>query len=92
MVVRLVEQQEGRGAQDGAGDRDALALAARQRDAALADHRVEPLRQAADELGGGGELGGARDLAVARLGSPEADVVADARREDGDVLRHQRDA
>jgi hypothetical protein len=37
---RLVEQQQRRVAQDRARDRDALALAARQRDAALADRRV----------------------------------------------------
>jgi hypothetical protein len=42
---RLVEQQDRRVAQDGAGDRDALALAARQHDAALADRRVVALRQ-----------------------------------------------
>ena len=38
---RLVEQQQRRVAQNGARDGDALALAARQRDAALADRRVE---------------------------------------------------
>ena len=43
---RLVEQQDRRVAQDGAGDRDALALAARQRHAALADLAVVALRQA----------------------------------------------
>ena len=42
---RLVEQQERRVAQDRARDRDALALAAGQRHAALADRRVVALRQ-----------------------------------------------
>ena len=37
---RLVQHQDRRIAQHGAGDRDALALPARQLDAALADHRV----------------------------------------------------
>ena len=43
----LVEQQQRRIAQDRAGDRDALALAARQRNAALADLGLKALRQAA---------------------------------------------
>ena len=42
---RLVQQQQRRIAQDGAGDRQALALAAGQRHAALADQGVETLRQ-----------------------------------------------
>src|SRR3712207_7747544 len=37
---RLVEDQDGRVAQDRPRDRDALALAAREAEAALADHRV----------------------------------------------------
>ena len=41
---RLVEQQDGRIAQDGAGERDALALAAGQRHAALAEPRCVALR------------------------------------------------
>ena len=41
---RLVEQQDRRVAQDGAGERDALALAARQGHAALAEPRGVALR------------------------------------------------
>ena len=37
---RLVEQQDARVLQDGAGDRDALLLAAGELQAALADHGV----------------------------------------------------
>ena len=44
---RLVEQQDRRVAQDGAGDGDALALAAGQRHAALAEQGVVALRQGA---------------------------------------------
>ena len=44
---RLVEDQDRRVADDGAGDADALPLAARQRHAALADHGVVALRHAA---------------------------------------------
>ena len=69
---RLIEQQQRRVAQDGAGDRDALALAARQRHAALAELRVEAARQAADEFGGVREIGGALDLGVSwRPGRPK---------------------
>ena len=41
---RLVEQQDRRVAHDGAGDREALALAAGQGHAVLADRRVVALR------------------------------------------------
>ena len=49
---RLVEQKERRVAQDGARNGDALPLAAGERDSALADRRVEALRQRGDERGG----------------------------------------
>ena len=42
---RLVEDQDRRIAQQGAGDRQPLALTAGQHDAALADHRLVALRQ-----------------------------------------------
>ena len=45
----LVEEQDRRVLQDGAGDGDALALAAGERHAALADHGGVALRQGADE-------------------------------------------
>ena len=66
----LVEQQQRRVAQDRARDGDALALAARQRDAALAELGLETARQAADEFGGMGELGGALDFGVLASGRP----------------------
>ena len=47
---RFVEQEKRRVTQDGARDRNALALAARQCHAALADQRVVALRQALDEF------------------------------------------
>ena len=47
---RLVQHQDRRVAQQRAGDGDALALAAREPHAALADHRLVALRQARDEL------------------------------------------
>ena len=60
---RLVEQQQRRVAQQGAGDGDALALAAREARAALAEIGVEPLRQPAQEFGGIGRLGRLPELA-----------------------------
>jgi hypothetical protein len=42
----LVQQQDRRVLQERARDRDALALAARQLDAAVADHGAKPFRQA----------------------------------------------
>ena len=51
---RLVEQQDRRVLQHGAGDGEPLALAARELDAVLADHGVVALGQRADEIVGGG--------------------------------------
>ena len=79
---RLVEQQDRRVLQDGAGDGEALALAAGQRDAALAELGVVALRQGADEPVGGGERGRAAHIAPRRVRAAVADVVGDARAED----------
>ena len=90
---RLVEQQQRRVAQDRARDRDALALAARQRDAALADRRVVALRQPADELVGERELGRrARPPRRVASGRPKRMFSRDRAGEHDGVLRHQRDA
>ena len=88
---RFVEQQQRGLAKDRPGDGDALALAAGQRDAALADRRVVALRQRTDENGGGGVLGRPFDLGVGGVGPAEADVVAHAHAEDRGVLRDQCD-
>src|SRR5439155_8752470 len=76
---------------DCAGDRKPLALPAGQRDPALADHRVVPLRQTLDELMGLGEPGDVLDLFVAQPGSPERDVLADRGREEKRVLGDRSD-
>ena len=55
---RLVEQQDRPVGEQRARDRQALLLAAGKRDAALAERRVEPLRQALDELERAGLLAG----------------------------------
>ena len=89
---RLVEQQKRRVAQNGARNGDALALAAGQRDATLADRGVEALRQSGDEARGMGMLGRARDFGIGSLGAAEADIVAHRGCEHHAVLRHERDA
>ena len=72
---RLVEQQDRRIPQERAGDGDALALAARKADAALADHRVVALRQAGDEAVSVGRPCGGFHFGVARVRLAEADVL-----------------
>ena len=47
----LVEQQHGCGAEQGAGQGDALALAGAQREPVVADGGVEPGRQGRQQLG-----------------------------------------
>ena len=55
----FVENQDRRVFEQRAGDGQALALAARQAQAVVADHGIEALRQAAHELGHEGRIGGA---------------------------------
>ena len=72
---RLVQQQDRRIAQQRAGNGDALALPAREADAALADHRVVALRQPRNEGVRVGRPGRGLDLGVARVRLAEADVL-----------------
>jgi hypothetical protein len=74
---RLVEQQDRRVAHDGAGDRQALTLAAGKRNTVFADRRVVTLRLGEDEILGIGEAGGFLDLGIGGIGTSVADVVAD---------------
>ena len=87
---RRVEQQRSR-------DGDALALAAREGVAALADHGVVALGEAHDELVGVGRSGRRLDLFEGRVGQSVGDVVADGDGEeerlvedDADVLAQRR--
>jgi hypothetical protein len=71
--------------------RDALALAARQALAALADQRVVAQRQAQDELV---RVGGARrgdDLLARGVGLAVGDVLGDGAEEQEGLLQHQAD-
>src|SRR5262249_26343582 len=55
---RVVEHQDARVAGDGAGEGQALLLAARQRDAAFADHRFVAVREGLHVLRHAGDIGG----------------------------------
>src|SRR5262245_54456258 len=77
-------------------DRDALALAARELDAALAHVRfvaraLFPVAQLGDELVRVGLARRGLDLRVARFGAAVADVFRDRAVQEGGVLRHHAD-
>ena len=74
---RLVEDQHRRVAQDGARDRHALLLAAREAIAALADGRVIAIGQRGDQLVDLRRASGVFDLLVAGVRAGEAQVLAD---------------
>ena len=67
---RLVEDQDRRVAQQRAGDRQALALAAGQPGAALADHGLVAVRQRLDEVVRVGGARGGLELGLGRVGRP----------------------
>ena len=83
---RLVEQDDRRILDQRAGDGDALALAARQLQAVLADRRVVAEREAHDEFVGVRGLGGGDDLVLGCAGLAEGDVLADRAAEQEHVL------
>ena len=85
---RLVEDQDPRVGQDRARDRHALALAARQLHAALADDRVVLLLEPVDELVGVRDAADRPDLLEGRVRAAVADVVADGAVEQEVVLQH----
>ena len=75
---RFVEDQERRGAQDGAGDGDPLLLAARELQAALAHQRVVAIGKAGDEVVELRRPAPRLDFVRGRVGPAEGDVVDDA--------------
>ena len=76
--------------EDGAGDGDALALAARQRGAALADDELVGAGLLGDEIVRLGQPRGLLDLGVGGLGPADADVLGDRAVEQAGVLEHHR--
>ena len=85
----LVENQDRRVADDGAGDGDALALAAGQRDATLAHHRVVAVGHRVDELVRVGQFGRALDLRGRARRLAVRDVLPDGRAKEQRVLQHK---
>ena len=88
---RVVEDEDGGAENEGAGDGHALALAAGERGAALADHGLVVVRQAHDVVGQLGVFGGAVDALLAGPGVAVGDVVLDRGREEERVLLHHGD-
>jgi len=73
----FVEQQHAGVAQQGAGEGDALALAAGESAALLADEGFEAEGEFVDEVRGGGGFGGGPDCCVGGAGAAHADVGGD---------------
>ncbi len=88
---RFVEDQNRVVADQRSGDADALALAAGQRGAAIADQAVVAVGHAVDELVGVGQLGRRNDVVVGGVGAAERDVVADGASQQHRVLQHEAD-
>ncbi len=87
----LVEEEQARAAQQGAGDGDALAFAAGEGDAPVADRRVQALGQPGDQgvqAGAGDRL---RQPLLGGVGGREEQVLAEGARQDRGVLFHVRE-
>jgi len=89
---RLIEQQHRGIADDGTGDRDTLALPARQRIAALADLGIVFIRQAHDVAVDLGLLRRLLDFLIGRAFLAEPDVFPDRHVEQHVFLEHHRHA
>ena len=87
----LVEDEDRRGAQEGAGDGDALLLAAGEQGAAFTDDGVVALRQVDDELVRVRVAGGGQDSFARRRGVAEQQVVKDGVVEEHRFLRDEGD-
>ena len=78
---RVVEHEHARAGDERARERDPLALAAREVDAALADQRVVAVRQVVDELGDAGRLARVEHVRPVRVrAAPRAGCRGAARR------------
>jgi hypothetical protein len=84
----LVEDQDGRVGEDGAGERDQLPLPGREQRASLADARLVAVRQALDELARARERRRGAQLVVRRGEAAVADVLGDRSREQERLLEH----
>lgn len=87
----IVEDEDARVHDEGAGDRQALALTAREREVAFADHRVVAVGQRGDELVRLAILAAALAPSPALAWTPGADVLGDGGREEEGVLGDDTD-
>ena len=87
----LVEDEDGRVAQDGAGDREALLLAAGEPVAALADHGVVAVGQRQEVVVDLRCLRGRDELVVGGAGLGEPQVVGDGGVEEAGLLGDDAD-
>jgi hypothetical protein len=89
---RVIEKDDPRLNEQGAGDGNALALASAQGDTALSDDGVVALRQFADESVCPGRPGRCLDLAPGSLGASEGDVLREGRAEEEGLLEDHADS
>jgi hypothetical protein len=87
----IVEDEDGRVDQEGAGDGDALALTARERVAALTHHGVVALGEVPDEARGTRRLGRRHHLFHGGVRPPVGDVVPDGDGEEEGLVEHHAD-
>ena len=87
----IVQDQDRRVGQHRAGDGDPLALSARQRVAAFADHLVEAVFEVSDEPVGLGHARCCQHLVAWGLGPSEGDVVVERAGEQERLVRHLAD-
>src|SRR5579863_6069203 len=88
---RIVEDENRRAAQQCAGDGASLLLPAGKRDAALADHGLEPLRKLLELLADVRGLGSLKHFGLAGAGRTKGQVFAKCLAEQERLLRHHAD-
>ena len=88
---RIVEHDDARAGDERARERDALALAAGEVDAALADQRVVAVRQLVDERVDARRLARGEHVVPVGVVAAGGQVLAQRHREEHRPLRHERD-
>lgn len=85
--ARLIEQQPGLACENGAGDRQPLALPALQTRAAIADPVIQPMRHRAHVDREAGHFQRRPKLIVAEAGARHTQIVANRSRQELGILR-----
>ena len=88
---RVVEHEDARVADEGAGDGGALFLATREREAALANGGLVSLGETVDVIGDVGGFGDAANFSVGGVLGSEGDVFANCVAEQECLLRDEAD-